>query len=288
MRLLAALSLSLSLVAPVAAARAQDDALVTAGATGGSQRFADGHVEQGMGAVVRLHLPLAMSIAATPAWARVTNPASLGGGSASGVVDLPVEWTIDRQLPGKMAPTVGGGLSVTLPVGDTATGFGSGAVGYGVSLGFGLAPSPNLFLHAGAGRPLTDFSTQGALGGSGSTWADLEASYQLTSVFGATLGFDGDLASSDTSIGASRALVAGASYSVGSLGAVVANVTRGVSGSAARWGISVGFGTDFAHLESLGSSSVVQRAMAALGGQSRRGGWGQGASSTAPGRGRKP
>lgn len=285
MRLLTAL-LSISLAVPVAA-RAQDD-LVTAGATGGSQRFADGHVEQGFGAVVRLHLPLQMSIAATPAWARVTTPASLGGGSVSGAVDLPLELTIDHQLPGKMSPTIGGGLSMTLPVGDTASGFGSGAVGYGVNLGLGLAPASNLYLHAGAGRPLSDFSTQGALGGSGETWGDLEADYQLTPLFGATLGFDGDLTSSDTVVGASRALVAGASYSVGRLGAIVADVTHGVSGSAARWGFSVGFGTDFAHLESLGSRSVVQRAMAALGGQSRRGGWGQGASSTAPGRGRKP
>ena len=286
MRLLPALTLAL--IVPVAAARAQGDDLVTAGATAGSQRFADGHVEAGAGAVVRLHLPLEMSIAATPAWARVTNPASLGGGSASGLVDLPVEVTIDRQLPGKMSPTIGGGLSVTLPVGDTATGFGSGAVGYGVSLGLGLAPTSNLYLHAGAGRPLSDFSTQGALGGSGETWADLEADYQLTSALGATVGFDGDLASGDTALAAARALVAGASYSVGRFGAVLANVTHGVSGSAARWGFTLGFGTDFAHLESLGSTSVVQRAVAALGGQSRRGGWGQGASSTAPGRGRKP
>jgi hypothetical protein len=46
---------------------------------------------------------------------------------------------------------------------------------------------------------------------------------------------------------------------------------HGISGAAARWTLAVGFGTDFAGMQALASSSPIQRFMRSLGGGSNRG-----------------
>ncbi|HKO16654.1 MAG TPA: hypothetical protein VJU87_10465 [Gemmatimonadaceae bacterium] len=269
------------LVFPVAGAlRAQDSsssanppmARVTAGVTSGALRFADGRMQEGVSAVLRYHLTSSISLAATPALARVSVPGSLGGASASGLTDLPVEIALDHELAVAASPTVGVGFAVSLPTGSTSTGFGSGALGYSIDAGIGATPVERLSLHAGAGRPLSDFTTQSALGGSGSTWGEAEASYDITDRVSASAGFDGDLSSRD-SLGPARAIAAGLTLGVGGPLSVVLNGAHGVSGAAARWTFSVGFGTDFAGLESLGSSSPLQHFLKGLGGQSYRGGY---------------
>src|SRR4051812_7465322 len=172
--------------------------LVTAGVTTGTMAFADHRVQQGVTGVLRYHVRSAISVAVSPTYARMTYPASLGGGSVSALTDLPIELSLDRAIGVDWSPTFGLSLGTTLPIGNEHLGFGSGAVGASIGAGLGLSPTDAFSMHLGVGRPLTDFSTVGALGSSGSTWGDFEVSSHLLDRFDATLGFDGDLASSDS------------------------------------------------------------------------------------------
>lgn len=243
---------------------------VTYGATAGALGLSDGRTQTGVTAVLRWHPGGGFALGATPAFAQSSYPSSLGGGSSSGLTDLPVEASYDHTFAGVIPTTLGAAFGVSLPVGDTATGFGSGSVGYSINGGVNVQASDQLSIYFGAGRPLSDFTSASALGGSGSTWGDLEGTYQFTDRVGGTLGFDGDFTSSD-SLGAARALVGGVAIGVNGPLTLTLNAAKGVSGPAASWQFSVGLGTDFANLQSLGSSSPVQRVVGALGGRSHSG-----------------
>ena len=253
-----------------APARASDGPPVTFGITSGSMSFADARVQQGVTGVLRYHFAGSLSIMASPTYARLTFPGSLGGGAVNGLTDLPIELDADHAFQAApWSPTIGLALGATLPTGDTNIGFGSGAIGANIGLGVGASPTDALSLHVGAGKPLTDYSDVGALGTSGSAWGDAEVSYQLFGHVEATVGFDGDLVSSDT-LGAARAVALSVATAVAGPFAVTVSGGHGVSGAAARWTLALGIGTDYAGLEALGSSSPIQRFFRAVGGGSRK------------------
>lgn len=255
----------------------------TYGVTGGAMSFHDGRVQQSAGAVLRFHLPYGLAIAATPATARMQFPTAVGGGTVSGLTDLPIGLSLDRDIP-RSPVSLGAEFAASIPAGDTATGFGSGKVGYSVSAGVNVAANDRLSFHVGAGRPLSDFSFQSTLGGSSSTWADAEASYQLNDRLGVSLSADGDLASQD-SLGAARIIGAGLSYALIGPTTLTISTSHGVSGAAPRWTTAVGIGTDFAWIGSIASSSPMQRVAAALGGRSRRHGRGSSTTTGTTGKG---
>lgn len=248
---------------------------LTYGITGGAMSFPDGRTQQSFGAVLRLHVLEGLAIAATPAAARVQFPAAIGG-SAHGMTDIPVDVDYDHGIP-HTPLSMGATFAASIPVGDTASGFGSGKMGYSMSGGINLAATDQLSFHVGAGRPLSDFSFQSGLGGSTSTWGDAEISYQLSDRVGASVSLDGDLASAD-STGPARAM--GAGLSIALLGSTTLTISGShrVSGGAASWTTAIGVGTDFAWIGSVASTSSMQRLVSALGGQSH--GRGRGQSTT--------
>jgi hypothetical protein len=268
--------LSLVLLVP-SILRAQDSAsanatadhatIVTFGLTSGSMSFTDQRVQEGLTGVLRYHFNKSISISASPTYARVAFPASLGGGAVSGLTDLPIELDADHTFDWGWSPTIGLALGSTIPVGDQATGFGSGSLGTNIGGGVGVSPTDAVSLHLGLGKPLTDYSATSALGSSGSTWSDAEIGYQLSSRVNATVGFDGDLASHD-SLGAARAIALSLATTIVGPYTLTVSGGHGVSGAAARWTLALGIGTDYAGLEALGSSSAIQRFFRAMGGSS--------------------
>ena len=269
---------SLVLVLVVAPSLAAQDTIVTkpasprvtVGLTTGTMGFSDQRVEQGVTGVLRYHIGRALSAAVSPTFARVAFPSTLGGGSVSGLTDLPVELAGDHTFETPWSPTVGISLGASLPVGDKQAGFGTGAVGAEVGVGLGLSPLDPLSFHLGAGKSLNDYSLYSALGASSSAWGDLEASYQLLDRLEATAGIEGDIASED-SIGPSRAVAFSLAMMLAGPYTVTLSGGHGISGAAARWTLAIGFGTDFAGMQALASSSPIQRFMRSLGGGSNKG-----------------
>ena len=240
---------------------------LTYGVTSGAMRFADERVQQGVTGVLRYHFGASLSLSVSPTLARIAFPTALGGGSVSGLTDLPIELDADHSFDAPWSPAIGLALGTTMPLGDQQIGFGSGAIGANVGAGIGASPVDGLSVHLGAGKPLTDYSAAGALGASGSAWGEAEVSWQLQERVGATLGFDSDLAADDT-LGTARAVALSVATGIGGGYTLTLSGGHGVSGPAARWTFALGIGTDFAGLESLGSSSPIQRFFRAMGGSS--------------------
>jgi len=255
--------------------------LITVGVTTGTMEFRDQRVQEGVTGVLRYHLLPGISLAASPTFARVAFPSTLGGGSVSGLTDLPVEVAADHSFDVPGTPTGGLSLGVSLPVGDKQVGFGTGAVGANIGAGVGVSPIDALSFHLGAGKAINDYSEFSALGSSSSAWGDAEMSYQLVDHLEATVGVDGDIAAAD-STGPARAVALSLAMNIAGPYTVTLSGGHGISGIAARWTLALGFGTDFAGLQALGSSSPIQRFMRSLGGGSNRG---RGSVNSSHGRG---
>ena len=256
---------------------------VTAGVTTGTMDFADRRVQQGVTGVFRYRIVSGVSIAASPTFARVAIPATLGGGALSGLTDLPIELSGDHAFDAPWSPTPGFSLGVSLPIGDKQAGFGTGGVGTSAGIGLSVSPLDAVSAHVGVGKSLNDYSLNSTLGASSAAWGDLDLSYQLLDRVEATVGIDGDLAAQDT-IGPARIVAFSLATNLGGPYTLTLSSGHGVSGPAARWTFAVGFGTDFAGLQALGSSSPIQRFMRSLGGQSHK----SGLTTPGSGHGRAP
>ena len=264
------------------------------GVAAGALSYEGGREERALGAVARWVATPWLSLSATPTMVHVKEPSALAGGAfegRSGIVDLPLEATLQHAFKGAWSPGVAFALGVSLPLGDSATGFGAGRVGYSASGGLGFSPSSRVWVYLGAGRSLTDVAMQSAFS-SGSGWGDASAGVSVTDRFGVSGGFSTDIGGVDSTVGHSRSINGGFSYVVRGPTSINVNASRGVSGIAPRWSLAIGFGTAFPYLSHLGAGPLgalgdtFGGGTHGLDGGSGAGGGG-GAPSSGRGRGRK-
>lgn len=301
------------LASPLAAQAAKQDSLVAAsqsrqdegetapfplriGIAGGALSYEGGRQEQALGAVVRWVATSWLSISATPTAVHVRQPSALTADTfdgRSGIVDLPLDATLEHAFEAPWSPGVAFALGVSLPLGDTATGFGAGKVGYSASAGLGFSPIARTWVHLGAGRSLTDVAMQSAFS-NGDGWGDASAGVSVTDRLEVSGGYSTDIGAVDSAVGHSRSINGGVSYVVRGPTTLNLNASRGISGVAPRWSLAIGFGTAFPYLSHLGAGSPLGGVSDTfgggthgLGGGGTGTGTGTGGSSSGRGRGRK-
>ena len=271
------------------------------GVAAGALNYDAGRAEQALGAVLRWAPVPWFSLSASPTSVRAQEAAtsSLPSSTRSGLTDIPLEATLSHGFAGvTWRPSVAGTFGVTLPVGDTVSGLGSGVVGYSASGGIGFAPAEGVWVHAGAGRSLTRFSVQSAFS-SGSGWGDVSAGAALGKHLEASAGFSSDLGAVDSTLGRSRSVEGGMSFGVGRAGTVNLSASHGVSGVAPKWSFALGVGTAFPYLSRLGGGSTNETLQQTFGGGTHGLGNGKGSgtgtttggtttTTSGRGRGRKP
>jgi hypothetical protein len=264
------------------------------GVAGGALSYEGGRQEQALGAVLRWVTTPWLSFSATPTAVHVKEPSALTVGAYqghSGIVDLPLDATLEHGFKAPWSPGVAFALGVSLPLGDTATGFGAGKVGYSASAGFGFSPASNVWVHLGAGRSLTDVAMQSAFSG-GTGWGDASAGVSVTERLGLSAGYSTDFGAVDSTAGHSRSINGGLSFVVRGPTTFNVNASRGVSGLAPKWSLAIGFGTAFPYLNHLGAgplgslSDTFGGGTHGLDGGGTGAGTGTGGSSNGRGRGR--
>ncbi|MDB4882489.1 MAG: hypothetical protein JWL95_1255 [Gemmatimonadetes bacterium] len=240
---------------------------ISFGLAGGALEYQGGRREQALGAVVRWAATPWLSFAATPTMVRVAEPSAAAGTlqTSSGLVDLPFDATVTHGFHARWSPGVALGLGISLPLGDTASGFGAGAVGYSVSGGVGFSPSDRVWVHLGAGRSLTDVSMQSAFT-SGSGWGDASAGVSVTERVSLNGGYSTDIGAVDSTTGRSTSINGGLSYNVFGPATLNVNASHGLSGLAPRWSFALGFGTAFPYLNHLGAGSPIDQLRETFGG----------------------
>jgi hypothetical protein len=267
------------------------------GVAGGALSYEGGRQEQALGAVLRWITTPWLSFAATPTAVRVREPSTLAAGTyqgRTGLVDLPLDVTLQHGFKAPWSPGVAFALGASLPLGDSASGFGAGRVGYSASAGLGFSPASRVWVHLGAGRSLTDVVMQSAFS-SANGWGDASAGYSVTDRFGISGGLSTDLGAVDSTIGHSRSLNGGFSFVVKGPSTLNVNASRGLSGLAPKWSLAIGLGTAFPYLSHVGAGSPIDQLRDTFGGGTHgldgtpaggTGGGGTGGTSTGRGRGR--
>ena len=237
------------------------------GFASGALGYKTGLSEQTFGVIARWVPVRWLSLSATPTMARVSAPATstTGAYSQSGFEDLPLEAAVSHGFGGSYEPTLSGSLGMSLPLGDSASGFGSGSLSSSVNVGLGLVPVHGVWMHLGAGRTLgtlSAFSTS-------SSWGDMSAGTDVNDRVGVSGGFSTDLGSVDPAIGRSTSLESGLSFHVADRSTLNVAASKGLSGAAPNWSLAIGFGTAFPYLNHLGSSGSSMRTLnSAVGGGS--------------------
>jgi hypothetical protein len=261
------------------------------GIAGGALQYSGGRTEQALGAVFRWVPVPWLSLSATPTSARASEPAlsvTSAAATRSGLTDLPLEATLSRGFGGTFSPSVAASFGVTLPVGDTASGLGSGELGTSISGGVGFSPAEKVWVHLGAGRSLSRFAVQSAFS-SGTGWGDASAGYALTNRFSVSGGYSSDLGAVDSTFGRSTSIEGGMSVVLRGNTTFNANASHGVGGSAPRWSLAFGLGTAFPYLNHLGAHSAAESLQQTFGGGTHglsNQGNGNAAGKTNSGRGR--
>lgn len=238
------------------------------GVTAGALSYYGGHTEHAAAAVVRLNPTTWLSIALTPTAVTASefDPYANVRLTASGITDIPLEVSLSHtlSLPGR--PSVALSYGATIPVGDTATGFGSGTPGQSVSVGVGFSPFARLGLQAGAGRALSDFSIQSSFNGTASIWGDAGFWASLSDRVGVSGGYSGDIGAVSEVYGRSRSASAGTNVRLVGPVTLTVNGSRGLGGPTPKWSFAVGLGTAFAMLGSVMPRSPVEELQGAFGG----------------------
>jgi hypothetical protein len=253
------------------------------GLAGGALSYEGGRQEQAVGAVLRWVTTPWLSLSATPTAVHVRQPSATVVGSVegtTGIVDLPMDATVSHEFKAPWSPGVALALGVSLPVGDTATGFGAGKMGYSTSVGFGFSPAERLWVHLGAGKSLTDVAMQSAFA-SGSGWGDASAGVSVTERFSVSGGYSTDFGAVDSTVGHSTSLDGGFAVVVKGPTTLNVNASHGMSGVAPRWSLAIGLGTAFPYLTHVGAGSPIDALRGTFGGGTH--GLGSGSSGTGPG-----
>jgi hypothetical protein len=266
------------------------------GVAGGALSYEGGRQEQALGAVLRWVTTPWLAFSTTPTAVHVREPSASAVGSfvaTTGAVDLPVDATLSHDFKAPWSPGVALALGVSLPLGDTATGFGAGKMGYSTSVGLGFSPAERVWVHLGAGRSLTDVAMQSAFT-SGSGWGDASAGVSLTERFSLSGGYSTDIGGVDSTVGHSTSVDGGLALVVKGPTTLNINASHGVSGLAPRWSLAIGLGTAFPYLNHLGAGSPIDELRQTfgggshgLGGSSGTGSGNSGNAGGSKGRGRK-
>lgn len=253
------------------------------GVAGGALSYEGGRQEQAVGAVLRWVTTPWLSLSATPTAVHVRQPSvtAVGGYDArTGMVDLPLDATISHEFKAPWSPGVALEFGVSLPVGDTASGFGAGKAGYSAGAGFGFSPAERLWVHLGAGRSLTDVGMQTAFA-SGSGWGDASAGVSITERFSVSGGYSTDFGAVDSTVGHSRSIDGGLALVVKGPTTLNVNASHGVSGVAPRWSLAIGLGTAFPYLTHVGAGTPIDALRNTFGGGTH--GLGNGTGGTSAG-----
>lgn len=229
------------------------------GASIGTFQSADGHAQQALGVVLQYQPRSGIALGVNPSAVRAVSDSTTTQGAADTELSLGVEY--DFAAP--WHPSIGVSGAVALPTGNTA-GTGAGRVSESTYLSVGVRPTARLALRTAAWHALgTDAGDLRATSLTG------EADVTLTDRLTVGVSYGGEVGSGVAGVRPLRTV--GATASIGIVGPLTLSIagTNAIAASATyggvpKWGLTVGFGTAFAGLSSVGVTSPVSRIAGAL------------------------
>lgn len=220
------------------------DPVVAAGLTGGALHFADGRGESGVSAIVELHPLSWLTLSVNPSYVHATDSSGAATQPVNGFADLPIGIAASHEFELAWSPTIGGSFELSVPVGDTASGLGSGKTSTAVDLSVGVSPVDRLSLGVDAWHGLGGAGVASALGAASGTSLSGEASLQLADRASASLGYSTDLGVDSADV-AARSMSAGLALPLPAHWVLTMDGSHGFTRGAPDWSFALGIGTSF-------------------------------------------
>lgn len=230
---------------------------VAYGLAGRASSFRDGHLEYGTGLLITFAPLPGVSLGLNPSYTVATDTSQATNSGQFSLSSLPLSLSVQHDFDGALRPDVGASLGATLPLGatrDTTT----RQAGYDASLGLGLSPVRGVRIGGDISR---DFSSGAAAAFTrpATSSAGIDLSIEAGSRLSLGTSFSGDLGSAAAGDTLSRTVGAFASFRVLGPLALTVDGSHGIGGYAPRWAMSVGFGTAFAGVETVGPAATLTR-----------------------------
>jgi hypothetical protein len=198
-----------------------------------------------------------LSFSVFPSGVRISESPATGGRSVSrsGLTDLPVSAAASYTFPTRLSPSLGAGVTVTLPTG--VCGLGTGLTNVGVNAGIGIAPLDPLRLSVDASRSLNGSVSQSALVPAQATWVSSDASVTLSDRWTANVSYGTALGVPDSMV--TREVGGGLSYTIAGPLALTLDASHGLTRGSPRWVFSMGFGTAFTGISPVTPTAPLRR-----------------------------
>ncbi len=243
------------------------------GIIGGAASLRDSGSMQAMSVLLEYKPMPWLTLSANPSFDRVTVQPSTGGStSSSGLTDLPVGVAASHELPdAPLSPTVGAGIELSLPLGNSSNGLGSGQTSVAGDLGLGVSPTDNVSLDLNVWHPFTGAGVNSVLDASRATSLGLEGGYDWSERLTTSVGYSADVGPADSGVARPQSIAAGFVLAFAKPLALTVDGAHGVTNGAPRWLVSVGIGTAFSGVNPVGPNSLLGRLKHAFGRSANRG-----------------
>lgn len=229
------------------------------GVSGRSSSFQDGHAEYGGGMIVTYASFGWASLEVNPSYTVATNPKRTATTGRFNMSSVPVELDGSHEFGGMTHPELGLSLGAEFPVAMADSTSTTHRPSYSAGLGLGITPISHLHLNGDVSRDLDGATARSILAASTATSASAGVSVDAGERFTVGVGVSGDVgavALGDTvtrSVGGSAAL-----HLAGPLTLTVDGSHR-LQGNTPQWSVSVGIGTAFAGVATVGPASALSR-----------------------------
>lgn len=237
----------------------QGPAPVRAGVAVGVVSLSDTRSEQALATTFEYDPTSWLTFSVFPSGVRISETPAAGGRSVSrsGLTDIPVSASAAYTFPTGWSPSLGAGVTVTLPTGNALCGLGTGVTSVGVNAGIGIEPLDPLRLSIDASRSLTGNVSQSALIPAQSTWVSGDASVTLSDRWTTHVSYGTTFGVADSM--AARELGGGLSYTIAAPLALTFDASHGLTHGSPRWVFSIGFGSAFTGISPVTPTAPLRR-----------------------------
>lgn len=227
------------------------------GVSGRTSTFQDGHAEYGGGMLVTFAPVSWASLAMNPSYAVATNPKRTATVGRFDLSSVPVELDGSHEFRGTLHPELGLSLGAEFPMAaDSGAGH---RPSYSAGVGLGITPLPHVHLNGDASRDLDPSASraffEAASATSVSAGASVDAGHRLTM----GVGFSGDVGAAAPGDTLTRTLGGSAAFALAGPLELTVDGSHRLQGNAPEWSVSIGIGTAFAGVATIGPASALSR-----------------------------
>ena len=236
------------------------DSRFTYGASGRTSTFRDGHAEYGGGMLVTFAPATWASVAVNPSYAIATNTRRTATVGRFNLSSVPVELDGSHEFASVLHPELGLSLGAEFPVSMAAdSGTTSHRPSYSAGLGLGITPIPHVHLNGDANRDLDPSAARELFSAGSATSVSGGVSIDAGSRLTMGVGFSGDVGTAAPGDTLARSIGGNAALALAGPFTLTFDGSHGLQGDTPRWTISVGVGTAFAGVATIGPASALSR-----------------------------